>query len=162
MGFSDNNHEHCAMREHEVRLPDRFWRHCTKLSTDAKALYSILLTFIDYKTAETHVGNTRLERESGFGRDKIKELILELEASGFIKRTRLYVGNLKSKRILRCLKFTSTDGKSDYRLDRLVSGTTENQPYILTKSSHPSPIQTKGQVIFSEPPTLGTATYGAN
>jgi Helix-turn-helix domain len=83
-------------REHEVRLPDRFWRYCTKISVDAKALYSILLTFVDYNTGKTHVGNPRLERESGYGRDKVKGLLAELETAGFIERNRLYVGNLKS------------------------------------------------------------------
>jgi hypothetical protein len=55
--------------EHEVRLPDRFWRHSTHLSLDAKGMYSILLTFIDYRTCETHVGNDRLERSNAMRRD---------------------------------------------------------------------------------------------
>jgi hypothetical protein len=41
--------------------------------------------------------------------DKVKVLISELEAKGFIERNRLYVGNLKSQRIFRCLKFVSMD-----------------------------------------------------
>ena len=130
-------------REHEVRLPDRFWRNCTKISTDAKALYSILLTFTDYNTDETHVGNSRLERESGYGRDKVKGLLLELENSGFIERERLFVGNLKSKRILRCLKFTSIDGFSVHRADGLVFGQPKIRPISLPSHSHPSPIQKK-------------------
>jgi hypothetical protein len=130
-------------REHEVRLPDRFWRFSTPLSLDAKGLYSILLTFVDYKTFKTHVGNLRLQQESGYGRDKVKELILELESNGFIERERLYRGNLKSKRIIRCLKFVSIGGKSVSRLDKLLSSTTENQSHILAKSSDPSPIQKK-------------------
>jgi len=104
-------------------------------------MYSILLTFTDYQTGETHVGNARLERESGYGRDKIKGLLAELERAGFIERKRLYVGNLKSKRILRCLKFVSMDGKSAHRLDGRVSGHTENQPYILTESKSSVPSQ---------------------
>jgi hypothetical protein len=130
-------------REHEVRLPDRFWRHSTHISIGAKALYSILLTFIDYRTNETTVSNDRLERESGYGRDKVKAVILELEATGFIERKRLYVGNLKSKRILRCLKFVSTDGFSVSRLDGRVFGQPKISPISLPSHSHPSPIQKK-------------------
>ncbi|SRR5258708_15288416 len=136
-------------REHEVRLPDRFWRHSTKISTDAKALYSILLTFIDYNTAETHVGNDRLERESGYGRDKVKNLLVELESNGFVERKRLYVGNLKSDRILRCLKFLSIDGLSVSRLDGRVFGQPKINPISLPSHSHPSPIQKKEE--SSEP-----------
>ena len=130
-------------REHEVRLPDRFWRHSTKISTDAKALYSILLTFIDYNTNETHVGNTRLERESGHGRDKVNSLLAELETAGFVERKRLYVGNLKSKRIICCLKFLSMDGFSAHRLDGRVFGQPKISPISLPSQSHPSPIQKK-------------------
>jgi hypothetical protein len=54
--------------EHEVRLPDRFWRHFTHLSLDAKGMYSILLTFIDCRTCETHVGNDRFERPNAMRR----------------------------------------------------------------------------------------------
>jgi len=127
-------------REHEVRLPDRFWRHSTRLSSEAKAMYSILLTFIDYNTAETHVGNVRLEKESGYGRDKVKNLLVELESKGFIERKRLYVGNLKSKRIIRCLKFLSMDGFSVSRLDGRVFGQPKISPISLPSHSHPSPI----------------------
>ena len=130
-------------REHEVRLPDRFWRHSTNLSIGAKALYSILLTFIDYNTAETHVGNVRLEKESGYGRDKVKSLLVELESKGFIERKRLYVGNLKSKRILHCLKFLSMDGFSVSRLDGRVFGQPKISPISLPSHSHPSPIPKK-------------------
>src|SRR5260370_9844634 len=97
-------------REHEVRLPDRFWRHSTHLSLDAKGMYSILLTFIDYRTCQTHVGNDRLERESGYARDKVKSLISELEAKEFLQRKRLNVGNLKSRGIHPCLKLAPVDG----------------------------------------------------
>ena len=127
-------------REHEIRLPDRFWRHCTHLSLDAKGLYAILLTFIDYRTNETRVSNARLERESGYGRDKVKAVIMELEASGFIERKRLYVGNLKSQRTLRCLKFVSMDGNSVNRLDGRVFGQPKISPISLPSQSHPSPI----------------------
>lgn len=112
-----------------MRLPDRFWRHSTHLSLDAKGIYSILLTFIDYRTCETLVGNYRLERESGFGRDKVKGLISELEAKGFIERKRLFVGNLKSKRILRCLKFVSMGGFSSQWTDRRFFGQPESSSY---------------------------------
>lgn len=126
-------------REHEVRLPDRFWRHCTHLSVDAKAMYCILLTFIDYRTAETHVGNDRLERESGYGRDKVKGLLAELESNEFIERKRLCVGNLKSERILRCLKFVSMDGFSVNRPDGRVFGQPKISPISLpSHSSVPS------------------------
>lgn len=130
-------------REHEVRLPDRFWRHSIKLSSDAKALYSILLTFIDYTTGETHVGNPRLERESGYGRDKVKALLVELETAKFIERKRLYFGNLKSTRVLRCLKFLSMDGFSVNRLDGRVFGQPKISPISEPSHSHPSPIQQK-------------------
>jgi hypothetical protein len=125
-----------SKREHEVRLPDRFWRHSTHLSLDAKGVYSILLTFIDYRTCETHVGNDRLERECGYARDKVKALISELEAKGFIERTRLYVGNLKSKRILRCLKFVSIDGFSVHQADGRVFGQPKINP--ISEPSHSS------------------------
>jgi len=99
-------------------------------------MYSMLLTFIDYQTAQTHVGNARLERESGYGRDKVKALISELEAKGFIERKRLYVGNLKSKRILRCLKFVSMDGFSVSRPDGRVFGQPKISP--MSEPSHSS------------------------
>jgi hypothetical protein len=145
-------------REHEVRLPDRFWRHGVKISTDAKALYSILLTFTDYTINETHVGNARLEKESGYGRDKVKSLLIELEASKFIERKRLYVGNLKSKRILRCLKFVSIDGFSDHRLDRRVFGQPKISPISLPSHSRPSPIQkpSESSEPFPDPETSDT------
>jgi|SRR5215470_1370368 len=130
-------------REHEVRLPDRFWRHCTKISSDAKALYSILLTFIDYNTGETHVGNSRLERESGYGQKKVKALLVELEIAGYIERKRLFAGNLKSKRILRCLKFLSIGQKPPGRLDGAVFDGSKITPISLPSHGHPSPIQKK-------------------
>lgn len=128
-------------REHEVRLPDRFWRHCTRLSTNAKALYSILLTFIDYNTGETHVGNARLERESGYGQKKVRALLVELETAGFLERKRLFVGNLKSKRILRCLKFVSMRQFLPNRPDAAVFDASKITPISLPSHSHPSPIQ---------------------
>jgi hypothetical protein len=128
-------------REHEVRLPDRFWRHCTKLSAEAKAVYSILLTFIDYNTGETHVGNPRLERESGYGQKKVKALLLELENAGFVERKRLFVGNLKSKRILRCLKFLSKGLFSPNRFEGAVFDRSKNAPISLPSHGHPSPTQ---------------------
>ena len=125
-----------SRREHEVRVPDRLWRHGVKISTDAKALYCILLTFIDYRTGETHVGNARLEKESGYGRDKVKSLLVELEANKFIERNRLYVGNLKSRRVLRCLKFVSMDGFSVNRPDGRVFGQPKISP--ISEPSHSS------------------------
>ena len=122
-------------REHEVRLPDRFWRHSTHSSLDAKGMYSILLTFIDYQTNETHVGNARLERESGYGRDKVERLIAELEANGFIERKWLYAGNLKSKRIIRCLKFVSMPCKSGSRSDERVFREPKISPISLPRHS---------------------------
>lgn len=106
-------------------------------------MYSILLTFVDYQTAETHVSNARLERESGYGRDKVKSLIKELETAGLIERKRRYVGNLKSKRILRCLKFVSMDGNSGHRLDGRVFGQPKSSPISLPSHSQSVPIQKK-------------------
>lgn len=129
-------------REHEVRLPDRFWRHCTRLSLDAKGLYSILLTFVDYQTCITFVSNCRLERETGYGVVKVKELLRELESNGYIKRWQELRGNLKSKRFIQCLKYVTPAVQiPSNRPGSTVFGTTENQPTILAKSSHPSPIQ---------------------
>ena len=126
-------------REHEVRLPDRFWRHSTHLSLDAKGMYSILLTFVDYNTGETVVGNDRLERESRYGRDKVERLIAELEANGFIERRWLYAGNLKSKRIISCLKFVSMPCKSGSRFDERVFREPKISPISLpSHSSVPS------------------------
>jgi hypothetical protein len=122
-------------REHEVRLPDRFWRHSTRLSLDAKGLYSILLTFVDYRTCITFVSNLRLERETGYGLVKVKTLLSELETNGFIRRTQEMRGNLKSKRHIQCLKYASpmVQIPSD-RPGSTVYGTAENQPAILTAS----------------------------
>jgi hypothetical protein len=120
-------------RDHEVRLPDRFWRCGTHLSLDAKALYAVLATFADYKTGETFVSNARLRLVTGFGRDKIKQLLRELQNAEFISRRRRLRKNLKAERYIRCLKYVcSMDGKSAYRPDGLVSGTHENQPSIFT------------------------------
>src|SRR5262249_52970998 len=109
----------------------------------AKALYSILLTFIDYQTGETHVGNTRLEREAGYGQKKVCGLLAELEKAGFIERNRLFVGNLKSKRILRCVKFLSIAQFSPGRPDAAVFDASKITPISLPSHSHPSPIQKK-------------------
>lgn len=122
-------------REHEVRLPDRFWRYSTCLSLDAKGLYAILLTFIDYRTCITFVSNRRLERETGFGVVKVKQLLSELKANGYIKSTQERRGNLKSKRFIQCLKYTSPVVQiSSNRPGGTVFGATENQPTILTES----------------------------
>lgn len=128
-------------REHEVRLPDRFWRHCTRISSDAKALYAILLTFINYNTGKTYVGNARLERESGYGQKKIKALLAELEKAEFVKRKRLFVGNLKSKRILRCLRFLSTGQNLPGRPDGAFFDWSKNAPISLPSLSQSVPIQ---------------------
>lgn len=122
-------------REHEVRLPDRFWRHSTHLSLDAKGLYSILLTFIDYGTCMTFVSNSRLQRETGYGVVKVKALLSELKSSGYITRTQELRGNLKSKRHIQCLKYASPVVQiPSNRPGGTVFGTTENQPTIRTKS----------------------------
>ena len=142
-----------SKREHEVRLPDRFWRHSTHLSLDAKGMYSILLTFTDYRTSETHVGNTRLERESGFGRNKVEALLRELEHSAFIKRSRKYRGNLKSERTIHCLKFTSIPLKSGIRLDTPVFDAPKISPISLpSHSSEPSQShQSNSSIPLPEP-----------
>lgn len=120
-------------REHEVRFPDKFWRSGTCLSLAAKGMYAILATFADYRTGETWVGNPRLERESGLGRDKVKALLRELESAGFISRRRYIRKNLRAERYIRCLKYVSpTNVKSANRPDGLVFGTHENAPNILT------------------------------
>lgn len=120
-------------REHEVRFPDRFWRRETRLCIAAKGLYAILATFADYRTGETWVGNTQLEMQAGLGRDKIRALLRELEAAGFISRRRQVRKNLKAERYIRCLKYvSSTDGKSAYRPDGRVFGTHEKPPTIFT------------------------------
>jgi hypothetical protein len=122
-------------REHEVRLPDRFWRHSTHLSLDAKGLYSILLTFIDYQTCITFVSNFRLERETGYGVVKVKALLSELETNGYIKREQKIRGNLKSKRYIQCLRYAFPVVQiPSNRPGSTVFGTTENQPTILAKS----------------------------
>jgi hypothetical protein len=143
-------------REHEVRLPDRFWRHGTKLSAEAKALYAILLTFTDYNTAETRVGNSRLEKESGYGRDKVEALLRELERSAFINRDRQYRGNLKSERTIKCLKFVSMPWKSGGRPDALISRSSENQGYILTESKSSEPSQSHKSNTSIPLPESGT------
>ena len=126
-------------REHEVRLPDRFWRHCTHLSPGSKVMYCILLTFIDYNTCETIVGNLRLQRESGFGAVKVKGLLAELEAAKYIERHYRYAGNLRSERTIRCLKFTSTVQISYSRPDGMVSDRPKTIPISLpSHSSEPS------------------------
>jgi hypothetical protein len=122
-------------REHEVRLPDRFWRHSTHLSLDAKGLYSVLLTFINYQTCVTFVSNPRLQLETGYGVVKVKALLSELEKNGYIRRNQEMRGNLKSKRYIKCLKYASPVVQiPSNRSGSTVFGTTENQPTILTKS----------------------------
>jgi hypothetical protein len=136
-------------REHEVRVPDRFWRHSTKISTDAKSLYSILLTFIDYVTNETYVSNLRLQRESGFGAVKVKGLLAELQAGNYIERSHRYVCNLRSKRTIRCLKFVSTVQIPYSRPEGMVFDRPKTIPISLPSHSHPSPIPNKEE--SSEP-----------
>jgi hypothetical protein len=92
-------------REHEVRFPDKFWRRATRLSHAAKGLYATLATFADYKTGETFVSNPRLQLETGHGIVKVKALLVELEKAGYIERRREFLGNLKSKRHIRRLKY---------------------------------------------------------
>ena len=114
-------------RDHEVRFPDKFWRHATHLSMDAKALYAVLATFADYKTGETFVSNSRLEIETGHGIVKVKALLVELEKAGYIQRRREFRGNLKAKRHIRCLKYVCaptvqipsgrTDGMDSVRIE---------------------------------------------
>lgn len=138
-----------SKREHEVRLPDRFWRHSTHLSLDAKGLYAILLTFTDYATNKTYVSNLRLQRESGFGAVKIKCLLAQLEAGKYIERSHRYVRNLRSQRIIRCLKFSSTVQIPSSRLDGMVFDRPKTIPISLPSHSHPSPIPKKEE--SSEP-----------
>ena len=139
-------------REHEVRLPDRFWRHSTNLSLDAKGLYSILLTFIDYETCITFVSNRRLEREAGYGLVKVKELLKELESNGYIKRTQQKRGNLKSKRYIQCLMYASpvvqfrpTDPVVQFSVRPRIS------PLSLPSQSHPSPNLKKKNYVLALP-----------
>jgi hypothetical protein len=147
-------------REHEVRLPDRFWRHSTHLSLDAKGLYSILLTFIDYQTCVTFVSNLRLQRETGYGLVKVKSLLSELEINGFIKRRQEMRGNLKSKRHIQCLRYASpvVQIPSD-RPGSTAFGTAENQPTILTESKSSV---TKSKERESRPCSTGTEIPGGN
>ena len=120
-------------REHEIRFPDRFWRCETNLSHSAKGLYATLATFADYRTGETHVGNARLQKETGYGREKIKSLLRELEQADLIKRRRELQRNLKSKRYIRCLKYVRSDGLKSGLSSRPTSfRATEDQASILT------------------------------
>lgn len=96
-------------QSHEVRLPDGFWRRATHLSMEAKALYAVLITFADYRTGLTFVGNPRLQLETNYGRDLVKRLLRELELECFIERRREIKKNLKSKRWIKCLKYVVTD-----------------------------------------------------
>ena len=74
---------------------------------------------------------------------RLRDLLVELETAGLIERKRLYAGNLKSKRILRCLKYVSMDGFSAHRPDGRVFGQPKISPISLPSQSHPSPIQKK-------------------
>ena len=133
--------------------PDKFWRRGTLLSIDAKSLYAVLATFADYRTGETFVSNARLELETGYGRDKVKTLLSELERADFIQRRRELRGNLKAKRHIKCLKYVSSpiDGNPDYRPDGLVFRATDNQPTILTpvKSSVKSSVRIETELAMS-------------
>jgi len=138
-------------REHEVRFPDKFWRRGTRLSHAAKALYATLVTFANYRTGLTFVGNPRLQLETGYGRDLVKKLLRELELAGFIKRSRQTKKNLLSIRWIRCLKHVVSDGLNfSLSVRPTDSQSPENQSAILTpvkssvtpeKKSHLSPTQ---------------------
>ena len=123
--------------------------HSPFTSIRAKALYSILLTFVDYATNETYVSNLRLQRESGFGAVKVKGLLAELQAAKFIERSHRYVCNLRSKRTIRCLKFVSTVQIPNSRPEGMVFDQPKTIPISLPSHSHPSPIQKKEE--SSEP-----------
>ena len=117
--------------------------HSPFTSIRAKALYSILLTFVDYATNETYVSNLRLQRESGFGAVKVKGLLAELQAAKFIERSHRYVCNLRSKRTIRCLKFVSTVQIPNSRPEGMVFDQPKTIPISLPSHSHPSPILKK-------------------
>jgi helix-turn-helix protein len=120
-------------REHEVRFPDKFWRRETHLSHDAKALYATLATFADYRTGLTFVSNARLQSETRYGRDLVKKLLRELEAAGYIKRSRQTNRNLLSKRWIRCLKYVVSDGLNFSQSSRRTdSQSPEKQPTVFT------------------------------
>lgn len=120
-------------REHEVRLPDRFWRRATHVSHAAKGLYASLATFADYRTGRTFVSNARLQLETGYGRDLVKRLLRELELEGFIKRSRQTRKNLLSKRWIHCLKYVVSDSLNfSPSARRTDPQSPENQSTILT------------------------------
>ena len=122
-----------AKREHEVRFPDKFWRNTTPLSHTAKGLYATLVTFADYRTGLTYVSNLRLQKETGYGREKIERLLRELESDGWIKRTRQRSRNLYGKRFIRCLRYVTSDAlKSSVSAGCSENRGTENQGYIRT------------------------------
>lgn len=144
-------------REHEVRVPASFWLS-THLSFDAKALYNLLLIFVNWSTGETFVSNQRLQLITRWGRDKIKRLLAELERAHFIKRQRELSKNLKAKRHITCLKYaiSSSDGlKTSPSVDGLVFGTTEKAPVSLHKEkpipkTPLPPAEAGGQVVYVE------------
>ncbi|HKW35536.1 MAG TPA: helix-turn-helix domain-containing protein [Candidatus Acidoferrum sp.] len=120
-------------RDHEVRFPDRFWRRATDLSHDAKGLYATLVTFAEYRTGLTFVGNARLQLETGYGRDLVKKLLRELERAGFIRRSRQIKRNLLSKRWIHCLKYVVSDGLTFSPSARQTdTQAPENKPAIFT------------------------------
>lgn len=120
-------------REHEIRFPDKFWRSATPLSHVAKGLYATLATFADYRTGLTFVSNERLQKETGFGRDKVERLLRELECGGYIERTRQCRRNLRWKRWVKCLRYVSSDSLIFRASDRHTENQgTENQGYIRT------------------------------
>ncbi len=121
-------------REHEVRFPDKFWRKSTRLSHDAKGLYATIVTFADYRTGMTFVGNARLQSETGYGRDKIEKLLRELELAKFIDRSRESNGNLLFRRWIKCLKYVVSSDALNFRESAGCPDFqgTENQGTILT------------------------------
>jgi hypothetical protein len=143
-------------REHEVRFPDRFWLRATHLSQEAKALYATLVTFADYRTGRTFVSNARLQLETGYGRDLVRRLLRELEAAGFIRRSRESKKNLLSKRWISCLRYVTSDGLSvSPSVRRTDSQSPEKQSTICasvkssvtpeTKTSHLYPTQDQSE-----------------
>jgi hypothetical protein len=81
-------------------------------SIDAKSLYAVLATFVEYKTGGTYVTNGRLQLDTGHGLRKIKTLLNELQRGGFISRRGEYRRNLKAKRYIRCLKYVVSEQKT--------------------------------------------------
>jgi len=120
-------------RDHEIRFPDKFWRRATPLSHAAKGLYATLATFADYRTGLTYVSNERLQKETGYGRDKLEDLLRRLERGGWIKRTRQCRRNLRWKRWIKCLRYVVSDALKFSESGRCPENQgTETQGYIFT------------------------------